>query len=160
MDEAKFDRFVERIEDRFQDFDARFARLEARFAQIDARFDQMDERFAQMDERFDQIDERFDRLDASITTLRVEIGEKFQSVYDRLDALDDRVERLAAASDEVRHQLVLLRTDVDKLVIRLDRVDANVYGVTTRINGLGDDMRQRFRLVNERLTTLEQRLAA
>ena len=86
--------------------------------------------------------------------------ERFQSVLDRLDALERRVGQLSSGLGELRLQFVNLHSDFGKLVVRLDGVDASIYELTMRVNGLGDDMRQRFRLVTDRLYAVEQRLAA
>ena len=42
----------------------------------------------------------------------------------------------------------------------LERVDAGLSGLNERVDGLSDDMRQRFRVLNDRVAVIENRLVA
>jgi hypothetical protein len=43
---------------------------------------------------------------------------------------------------------------IDALVTRVDKLEAGQLGLHTRMDRLGDDMRERFRVVDERLAKL------
>ena len=52
------------------------------------------------------------------------------------------------------------RQEMAKLVDRLEQLSTEMYELKQKFNVLGDDMRQRFRLVADRLYAVEQKLAA
>lgn len=150
MDDAQFGRFVDLIQTRFQE--------------IDARFDQMDARFDQIDARFDRLEGRVERIENQMTLMRSEMIERFLSVSDRLGAVERRVSHLDVAirseMDSLHSVAAGLRGDIDTLKQLTHSMDNGVHELTVRINDLGDDMRQRFRIVTERLVAVEGRMAA
>jgi uncharacterized coiled-coil protein SlyX len=79
--------------------------------------------------------------------IRVETAERFLSVMDRLDLIEYKVAKSTATVEEMRQELVAVKNEVYKLDDRIDHVQMSV-------NGLADDMRQRFRVMNERLSTV------
>jgi septal ring factor EnvC (AmiA/AmiB activator) len=116
----------------------------------DAQFDKL---IGWLEGKFSSLEARLEHLEASMQSLRVEMNERFQSVNDRLDALEQRTVAIAEGFQETRAEL-------SKVVQRLDRVDTSIYELHQKLNGVGDDMRQRFRGVTERLAAVEQRLVA
>jgi chromosome segregation ATPase len=121
--------------------------MEVRFDAIDARFDAMDARLDANDGRLNTIDARLDRL-------RVEMNERFQSVNDRLDTNDKRLARLSDELEQFRAELVIVKHRVEQLDGRLASIDTGLHHLNMRVDGLGDDMRQRFRAVTERLANV------
>jgi len=101
--------------------------------------------------RFQRLEARFDALETGIAALRIEMNERFESVNNRLNSVDKRLEQLTSSGDRVRDQVSGLRIEVDQLVRRFDAVDYGMYHLNQRIENFSDDMRQRFRVVNERL---------
>lgn len=55
--------------------------------------------------------------------------------------------RLSTSLDHVSER-------VDRMSGRLDKVDASLLHFNERFDGLSEDMRQRFRVVNDRLAVL------
>lgn len=55
---------------------------------------------------------------------------------------------------ELRDGVVALTHRVDELGDRVGRLEAGFLQLNVRVDGLADDMRQRFRVVNERLAEL------
>ncbi|MGQ0561778.1 MAG: hypothetical protein ACT443_07890, partial [Gemmatimonadota bacterium] len=78
---------------------------------------------------------------------------RFQSVSDRLGLLEQMVAKNKETTNEMRAELDKVRTQLYGLEDRIDMLQKST-------NGLGDDMRQRFRLVNDQLSAVEKRLAA
>jgi chromosome segregation ATPase len=78
--------------------------------------------------------------------LRTEMRERFESVDEQLRTLTRRVEH---TDDNV------LRVQQDLAIVK-----GGVVELHGRVDALGDDMRQRFRGVNERLGNLEKRNVA
>lgn len=142
--EAKLDRMMELMQQEFvharAEFRAEMSESRAEFrAQMSGFQDETNGRFSAIDRRFDE--------------LRVEMAERFQSVMDRLDLLERQVARNSTTLQEMRAELDGVRSDMLKLHDQADRMQKSV-------NRLSDDMRQRFRVVNERLAAVEKRLAA
>lgn len=71
--EATIHAFVQRVEEKFAEFDARFVQIDARFVQIDHRFAQMDNRFAQMETRMSTMEADLGGMKNSIGGLRTTI---------------------------------------------------------------------------------------
>ena len=57
-------------------------------------------------------------------------------------------------------QVAAVDASLARLNGRLDHLEAAVSNWAASTGGLGEDVNQRFRLVNERLAGIEQRLAA
>lgn len=113
--------------------------LGAMDARILAHFEQVDARFQQIDERFDQIDARFERLTGRVEAVGLAIG----LLNEKVDGMDRTMSARLSRVDE-----------------QISRVDTNVIGMKARVDGLSDDMRQRFRVLLDRLTGIERKRAA
>ena len=138
--EERFERFVEYVESRFQELPTReqwtqFA-TKADLAQFATKAD-----LAQLATR------------GELAEFRVEMRERFEIVHDRLVALEK-------GQTDLRADVAQLRQQVNELSLRVDRLEALARENNSNLIALREDMQQRFRLVNERLTTLEQKLAA
>jgi hypothetical protein len=109
--------------------------FEAMQLYMDQRFESMQsymvQRFESIDQRFQSIDERFDALHLEMTERFISVDERFRSVEERLDLLTDKT----AAVER-----------------RTGRFEEEMVALNGRFDNLSDDMRQRFRLVNERLS--------
>lgn len=130
MTEEQFARFVEYAESRFQ--------------QLATKNDLAP--FATKDDLRAEID----GLRLEIGGLRVEMRERFEIVHDRLVALEKGQEDLHSGIAKVREQ-------VHELSVRIEALGRET---NSRLIELREEMQQRFRKVNERLTALEQRIAA
>jgi hypothetical protein len=69
-------------------------------------------------------------------------------------ALAGRIDVLTERVDAIEGRLDGLSGRVDGLASRLDRLESGQLEFSTRLDGLSEDMRQRFRIVNERLAML------
>lgn len=138
--EERFERFVEYVEGRFQYMEDRFEHMEGRFRALPTR------------EEWSQFATRAD-LKEEIGTLRLEMRERFEIVHDRLLALERGHEDLRSGVAQVRQQ-------VNELGVRIEQLEVVTRDTNLRLIHLRDDMQQRFRDVNERLSSLEQRIAA
>ncbi len=80
----------------------------------------------------------------------------------RFDAVDARFDALAL--DELRARVTGLSERLDHLaggmLARLAGVEGGLYDLSEKVNALSEDMRQRFRVVGERLGDIDRRLAA
>jgi len=85
--------------------------------------------------------------------LRVEMNERFESVHDQLRTLTLRAQMVEGRLDD--GLFIVKRLDE-----RMAAVEKSVLDLAARVDHVGDDIRQRFRVVTERLTSIEKRDAA
>ena len=87
--------------------------------------------------------------------LKAEMNERFTRVEKGLEglALDELRERVGVLSERLDHL-------AKGMLPRMDKLDTQLFALTGQVNGLSDDMRQRFRVVNELLGDIDRRLAA
>lgn len=114
----------------------------------------MDQKIGALDEKIDALRAEFlSEIHGEIGFLRTEMGERFQSVDEQVRTLTLRAQRVETAVDASRKE-------VGQLSHNIGRVETALIELNGRIDQLGDDMRQRFRGVNERLVVIEKRSAA
>ncbi|MGQ0560304.1 MAG: hypothetical protein ACT443_00355 [Gemmatimonadota bacterium] len=161
--------FLQQMEQRLE------ARLEAQASQVERAVNFLLEEVQNLrvafEARMDALESRMDKLESQLSALRIEvteklmgIGERFRSFGLQFGALEARV---AQELTENRHKVELLMKSVEQLQDRqsdtgkrLNEFSIVVGTMTERIDTLADDMRQRFRLVNDRLAGIEQRNVA
>lgn len=80
--------------------------------------------------------------------------DRLTSIEERLTTLTLRVEQLEQRVDVLAKGLDVLEDRVDALTVRVGGVEAGLLTLSGRVDDLADDMRQRFRVVNDRLTQL------
>ena len=97
-------------------------------AMIAGQFEAMQ---AYMDRRFDGLERRVESMHVEFTENFTSVDERFRSVEKRLDLLTDKV------------------TSVDR---RSTNMEEEMVALNGRFDSLSDEMRQRFRVVNERLS--------
>jgi hypothetical protein len=88
-----------------------------------------------LDRLAELMEARFQAAEAGLQSMRAEVNGNFQQVNSRFQQVDARFERLEARTEAVENGLIDLRMDMLAGFRRLD----------TRIDRLGDEMRQRFR---------------
>ncbi|MEX0890867.1 MAG: hypothetical protein WEB88_01775 [Gemmatimonadota bacterium] len=127
----------------------------AAFARIDRWFELSQEQFISFREEvrgelgelrgeLGELRGTVDALGSRMDRLELEMRERFISVDDQL--------RAARASDALLlERLTEVRDQSARQGERLDRVETGIADITTRVDSLADEMRQRFRVVNERL---------
>jgi septal ring factor EnvC (AmiA/AmiB activator) len=81
-------------------------------------------------------------------------------MHDRIVALEKGQEDLRLGIAIVRDQANELSMKLVALNTRFDRLEAQVRDTNRKLIDLREEMQQRFRIVTERLSALEQRLAA
>ncbi len=106
--------------------------MDAGFAHVNQR---MDSGFAHVNQRMDFADRRMDALHA-------EVRDGFRSVDERLKSLERDVS--------------LLWTESKNHTAAITGLTERVASLEKRVDSMSDDMRQRFRLVIERIAGLEQ----
>ena len=84
----------------------------------------------------------------------VKYTESFLGVYDRFRSLEARLDHLQGAIADLREQVGHFGARLALAVERLEKVEAAIDQLNVRADGLAEDMRQRFRYVNERLAEL------
>lgn len=146
--EARFDQLAELIARSFEAqnerFDRRMDALEGRMAALEARLDAMDAKF---EEKFLGVYERLDSERAA--------REQFERrVTDRLDAMGREIADLRQVVVRLEGRIEGLREGVAHLEVRVTELEKGTVRANARLDALSDDMRQRFRLVNERLSSL------
>jgi hypothetical protein len=97
----------------------------------------MIERFQSVNDRFATIDMRFDQVNARLDHLAF-----------RQDMLEKQFDPLASL---VRDLEKSMRTGFADVLKQLENVQLQVVVVNERLDTISDEMRQRFRSVNERL---------
>jgi uncharacterized coiled-coil DUF342 family protein len=131
MTEDQFNRFVEYAEGRFQQLPTR-----EEWSQFATKAD-----LAQFATK------------ADFGALRAEMRERFDIVHDRLVALE-------TGQEDLRSGIVKVRDQINDLSVRMEKLESHARETNRKLIDLRDDMQQRLRVMNERLTALEQRLAA
>jgi len=122
-------------------------------------------------ERLDSLARQVGSLAGGLEALRVEMVERFESVDQRFRTLElrmtlhenkviERLELVAAEIELLKGHVASLDANFARLHTRLDPLEAAVSSWAATTAALADDMRQRFRAVNDRLAGIEQRLAA
>ncbi|MEJ2678027.1 MAG: hypothetical protein P8174_03005, partial [Gemmatimonadota bacterium] len=102
---------------------------------------------AKFEDRFLGVHERLDSERAA--------REQFERrVTDRLDAMARDMADLRQSVARLDARIDGLHEDFTRLNARVTELEKGVTGVNARLDGLSDDMRQRFRVVNERLSSL------
>jgi len=118
--------------------------LGSRMDRLEQRVDALGSRMDRLEQRVDALSGTVDALGGRMDRLELEMRERFISVDDQL--------RAARASDALLlERLAEVRDQSARQGERLDRVETGIADMNMRVDSLADDMRQRFRLVNERL---------
>jgi chaperonin cofactor prefoldin len=99
-----------------------------------------------------------------VDEMRVVVTDGFISLDGRLRTLERRVEmfetRVTGQVAALSAQSTALKSGLERLDRRLTRLERQGLETRTRLDGLHADMRQRFRLLNDRVAAVENRLAA
>jgi DNA repair exonuclease SbcCD ATPase subunit len=115
----------------------RLERIEREQTSLRLRFEDMQ---IAVDQRLSSFELRMSTFETRILAIVTETQSELRQVGGRVDLLGEQVEGLSRR--------------VDGLSNRAGNVEGNLVILTVRLDGLGDDMRQRFRVVNDRLAEL------
>jgi predicted nucleic acid-binding Zn-ribbon protein len=155
---ARMERLEERqiaLEARQFALEARQVALEERQVALEARQVALEERQVALEERQVALEARQEQLDGSVAGLRVEMRERFLDMSEQFRTLVQRQdlseERVLEELGGVSRQLAAVQDVLAQHGSRLQRLEVGVLDVNVRIDDLSSDMRQRFRLVHERL---------
>jgi chromosome segregation ATPase len=151
---AHIEERLDRLEARVARVGERLDRLEARVARVEERLDRVEARLAEVEERLDRVEARLDRLEARVDGMDVKYTESFLGVYDRFRSLETRLDHVQGAIADLREQVGHFGARLAVAVERLEKVEEAIDQLNVRVDGLAEDMRQRFRYVNERLAEL------
>jgi methyl-accepting chemotaxis protein len=131
--ESRLDRFEAGVE-------ARFDAIEARFDAIEARFEAIEDRIATMDERFSTLALRVEHFENRVMAAVRDVRDQVAILAERIDVLEARVGAVAG--------------QVEEMNTRIEALEAGTLALSGRLDGVGEDMRQRFRIVNDRLAQM------
>ena len=113
------------------------------FEQLRSDFRRLEER---LDRRFALIQANFVEQGQRLDAIHAEMIERFESVDRRLAALERRAAHGESRLDALMNEINQLRREMQQLASRVDT--------------LGADMLQRFRVLTERLAAVEKKIAA
>jgi archaellum component FlaC len=155
---ASLEKRVEGLETRVEGLETRVEGLESLIGHlgnaVESLRSEMAERFRSVDERFETMDLRMDqfehRLTSEFLTLREQVG--------RLEATSEfqarEISHLSAKVDDLKETMNIRFGHVEARFSRGDdrmaRLESALLGVNTRVDGMAEDMRQRFRILTER----------
>ena len=124
------------------------------FQQLNARMDRVEQRIDKLEERVGKLEERFDRFE-----LRTD--ERFESVIDQMRLMNRRLDGIDATLVDVRAEIATLNARVDGterrvalIAERMRLLEKGYESLDGRLVVFADDVRQRFRVVNDRLAAL------
>ncbi|MEO7671901.1 MAG: hypothetical protein ABIV28_06725 [Longimicrobiales bacterium] len=168
---ATLDRRMDMIAAHLVGIDGRLDGIDGRLDGIDGRLDGIDGRLDGIDGRLDRLEGRMDRLEVRMDSLRTEVREGFLSVADRFTTLEYRIRNLEDRIALIEAAIPVMLDPITPLIARLEaamqgvreemiRTRADLGNVNERLDGIADDMRQRFRGVTDRMMAIEKRLAA
>lgn len=123
MDDARLERYFDRIQEQFERIDQRFERIDQRFQQMHA------EQVAFRSE----VNARFDAV-------HFEMNERFLSVLDRLDLVEHRVDKMTVAVDELRAKVTKAEAGAHVLTTQLGADVATVRNEVYKLDGRFDQM--------------------
>ena len=145
----------QRLHDEIQgvrvDMDGLEQRLTKRLDSVDARLDSLR---AEMVERFESVDQRFRALELRMTLFENKYAAELSAIRTALDT------GIRGELELLKKQVASLEGSLVRLNGRLDPLEAAVSSWAASTAGLGEDVKQRFRVMNDRLAGIEQRLAA
>jgi chromosome segregation ATPase len=148
------------------------AELKAGIERLDRRFDKLIAFLEGMElrnlQRFERSEARMEQLENRISEQITGVNERLSSMALRIEQFEGRVVGKLAGLDEVRQEIIGVRQEIagvrqevlqvrnrlDHLSERVDHLEDALLKLGVRLDSLSDDMRQRFRVVNDRLAQL------
>jgi len=140
----------------FARMDAGFARMERFFELSQAQFGELGGQIAGIAECLDRVEtrKRFQAIDRRLHS----IEERFIGVDDQFHTLTIRLERFEQRVDDrldgVCREVGLLREHTQQIDARTRGIEIGMDALNARVDTLAEDMRQRFRVVNDRLAAV------
>ena len=119
----------------------------------------LDDFKAKMAQHFEVLEVRLEerlgaRIDAVRIELRNEMRDGFISVDERLRTVEARLDRLEARLDRLEARMTQQDTRHAETEARLATIERELAHINTRLDTLSDDMRQRFRVLTDRVAAL------
>jgi chromosome segregation ATPase len=175
------------LEVRFGALEVRFGGLEERVGSVERQLETLRQEvrdgFIAVDERFRtaeqgvaqfeaRVEARLNQTDAQLQTVQVALTGLAGTTQAGLTGLADSMHAeltglagttqagLAGLADTVQVELTGVKEAMRQVVQRVDRLEQHAVATNARIDDLHADMRQRFRLLNERVGGIEEGLAA
>ena len=103
-----------------------------------------------------RMDAGFAGVEGKIASLRVEMRDGFRSVDERLSTVEREVAALWVEARAQGERISGLSQAMDPISERIATLTERVGGLEKRVDLMSEEMRQRFRVVIERLATLER----
>ncbi|MGH7460766.1 MAG: hypothetical protein ACREMA_07025, partial [Longimicrobiales bacterium] len=107
------------------------------------------------------LEHRLGTLEETSAAFMVRTEELFLSVFDRFKVMEGRFDHIDAVLVDMRAQLTTLNARVDgaerrvgHVADRMEKLEKRYESIDGRLGVFADDVRQRFRVVNDRLAAL------
>ncbi|MGH7446505.1 MAG: hypothetical protein ACRELT_03030 [Longimicrobiales bacterium] len=149
------DRYFGLIQHQLEEVSTRLSALEDRATKVEDRARRSEDSIASLRT---EMRERFISAEDSIASVRIEMRERFISVEDQIRTLTLRMQhgetRVEDSLGAIARDVAALKENQEQLTARVKNVELGIGDLNARIDTLGDDMRQRFRGVHERLAAV------
>ena len=153
---------VKRLEERMGAVEARLERHEHYFELIqmqlvdtDRRLTAVEQGVAGLDGRLGSVETRLAAVEVGLGSLRTEVRERFEGTDGRLRVLAEGFQflegRTAAQIAPIDLRLSAVEQQMRSAQVQLGRMESNNVHLGLRLEEFGEDVRQRFRDLNERL---------
>jgi chaperonin cofactor prefoldin len=137
---------------------------------ITTSFERVENRLERLEQRMDALEQRMDASEQRVDNLHAEMIERFQAVNDRFATMDLRFDQVISRIDHlgVRQEMLERQFEPFPDLVReleksmgsaftaslkqLEGVQFHLVIVSERLDTISEEMRQRFRTVNERLS--------
>jgi len=146
----RFDRYFELIQQQLQQMQGQLTTMQGQITAMQGQITAMQGQIAD--------------VQAEQKALRTEMNERFLTVDGHIRTLGLRMQLFESRVDSeliaIRQHVAQLDGRVERLDERMKVMETTLVGFSGRLETFGEDMHQRFRVVSERLATMEKRNAA
>ena len=152
---AFFEKYFGLIQQELERTNVRLTAIEDRLTAVEDRLTAVEDRLTRLESRVGVLDDRADSHEQAIASLRLEMRERFISTDEQLRTMTIRMQHFEARVEDslatISRDVAAVREDVSHLTVRMKNVEIGIGDLNSRVDTLADDMRQRFRIVQERL---------
>src|SRR5688500_17757050 len=125
--------------------------LQAEMVRVNARLSSLEDRMSSLEDRMSAVEDGQARMRTEMNERFISLEDQFRTLSLKTELFETRIEStLAVLSGE----LVAVKDQGWQLNARMKNIEVGIGDLNGRVDHLGDEMRQRFRLVNERLAAV------
>lgn len=132
-----------------------FGLIQRELERTNTRLEAIENRLGSLENRVGALEDRSTSHEQALDTLRLEMRERFISIDEQLRTLTVRMQHFETRVEDslaiISRDVGALDQSVAHLTVRMKNVEVGIGDLNGRVDTLGDDMRQRFRDVHERL---------